>query len=148
MSKFLSKNIELFEDSIFDISEDYLYFSDVLHILKRGRYHFVKQLHKLNSSLFDELRILLNLPSKIFSNASYTKMHEGLAVRMFSFQKIILLYNNSYFDEVVYFLPFVLLNEAIRNRIIELNYRVFILNTIRAYCKFLSKNNKIRLSQK
>ena len=148
MSKFHKKNIELFECTLFDIFENYLYFSDVLHILKRGRYHFVKQLHKRNSLIIDQLRILLNLPSEIFSNASYTKMHESLAVRMFSFEKILILYKNSYFNETIYFLPFVLLNEAISNRIIDLNDRVFILNIIRAFCKHLSKNSKIRLSQK
>lgn len=91
MSKYHTQNINLFEKSIFDITENYLYFSDVLHLIKRCRYHFVKKLHKLNDkfSKIDEKRILFNLPFEIFRNESYTKMHESLAVRLFTAKNII-----------------------------------------------------------
>ena len=150
MSKYHQLNILLFDQFNFDITENYLYFSDVLHMLKRGRYHFVKQLHKLNDNhaTIDNLRILLNLPNEIFSNKTYTKMHESLAVRLFNFEKILLLYNESQTDEIIYFLPFVSLNEAISNRLINLYDRIFLLNIIRAYCKLLIKDQKLRLEQK
>ncbi len=150
MSKYHTQNINLFEKSIFDITENYLYFSDVLHLIKRGRYHFVKKLHKLNDkfSKIDELRILFNLPFEIFRNESYTKMHESLAVRLFTAKNIILLYNNSLTDELIYFLPFVSLNEVISNRKITLYERIYLLNIIKYFCQHLRSNNKIRLNQK
>ena len=45
MVKFHKKNIELFESKKFNETENLLYFSDILHILKRGRYSFVKTIY-------------------------------------------------------------------------------------------------------
>ena len=150
LSPYHQKNIERFEKFDFDITENFLYFSDVLHILKRGRYHFVKKLHKNDAlhSKIDELRILFNLPYEIFSNASYTKMHESLAVRLFTSQNIIILYNKTLIDELIYFLPFVSLNEAVSNRQLSQSERIYMLDIIKYFCKYINKNNQIRLKQK
>ena len=91
-------------------------------------------------SKIDELRILFNLPYEIFSNASYTKMHESLAVRLFTSQNIIFLYNKTLIDELIYFLPFVSLNEAVSNRQLSQSERIYMLDIIKYFCKYLNKN--------
>ena len=92
----------------------------------------------------DDLRILFNLSYEIFRNESFPKMHESLEVRLFTARNIALLYNNSLIDELIYLLPFVSLNEVISNRKITLIERIYLLNIIKYFCKYLYSNRLVK----
>lgn len=63
MTKFHNNNIMLFETNKFDINNNLLYFSDILHILKRGGYAFVKIIHSKDDRDFKIN--LFNLPKAV-----------------------------------------------------------------------------------
>lgn len=111
-----------------DISNT-LVVSDPLHILKRARYRLLGSdvhLGIMNNTIIVDvgvLRELLPLPSKVFSNQIFTKMHDDLAVSLFSLSSLYELCQNKS-DYVAYFLPFCLMNAAISEKDLSLEERI------------------------
>ena len=106
-----------------------LVISDPLHILKRARYRLLGSVVHLgitnSSEIVDVnvLRELLSLPSMTFSNQPFTKMHDDLAVSLFSLSSLFELYEKKK-EYVAYFLPFCLLNAAISEKDLTLDERI------------------------
>lgn len=98
-----------------------LVISDPLHVLKRARYRLLGSVVHLgitNSSEIVDVNVLrgvLSLPSMTFSNQPFTKMHDDLAVSLFSLSSLTELYEKKR-EYVAYFLPFCLLNAAISEK--------------------------------
>ena len=68
-----------------------LFFSDYLHLLKRSRYWFLKQLSKFKDDVNqfkNEFCQLYNLPSIVMSNERITKMHDSLPLKLFDIQNL------------------------------------------------------------
>lgn len=103
--------------------------SDPLHILKRARYRLLaSKVHVglTNSSQviqIDRLEALLNLPSKVFSNERFTKMHDDLPIALFSFETLVTLWEHEPVY-LPYFLPFCLLNIGLNEDALSLEERI------------------------
>lgn len=103
--------------------------SDPLHILKRARYRLLSSdvhVGLTNSSEvidIERLQGLLNLPSKVFSNQRFTKMHDDLPISLFSFESLERLTACAP-TYVSYFLPFCLLNIGLSEERLSLEERV------------------------
>lgn len=103
--------------------------SDPLHVLKRARYRLLgSQVHTglTNSSNQIDIKRLsqiLRLPSKVFCNQPFTKMHDDLPVSLFSLDTFVTLAAEepSYLS---YFLPFCLLNAGLSERQLSLEERI------------------------
>ena len=95
-----------------------LIISDPLHLLKRARYRLLATnihigLTEASEWIdIDVLRSILSLPSKTFSNQKFTKMHDDLAVSLFSMGSLAEIYKGKV-EYAAYFLPFCLLNAAL-----------------------------------
>ena len=106
-----------------------LVISDPLHLLKRARYRILgSEVHLglTNSSKMldvNVLREILSVPSKVFANQAFTKMHDELAISMFSLRSLVELYENQS-DYVAYFLPFCLMSAAISEKNLSVEERV------------------------
>lgn len=150
MAKFHTNNIKLMKTKKFNKNEDLLFFSDVLHLLKRGRYTFVKQIHSKNDRLnkINQLQNLFNLPQEIFKNESYTKMHDSLAVRLFSIDNLLVSFNNSLFDESIFLFPFCIFGNAFSNQFLNIPERILHFEVIKDFCLALQQNNKLLSSFK
>ena len=95
-----------------------LFSNDPLHILKRGRYrllsHNLVQLFKYEDQISIQLiKELTNLPDAIFDNSQMTKMHDFLPIRLFTIETLDILLYAELYSEASYFVPFVLINEAL-----------------------------------
>ena len=145
MSKFHTKNIRLFETNQFNKSRDLLMFSDVLHLLKRARYHFVKSIHSKDDRLnkTNQLQNLFNIPKEILKNESYTKMHDSLAVRLFTIDNLLISIKNHLFDESLYMFPFCIFASAQNNQYLNVSERLFYFEIIKNFCLQIRKNNQI-----
>ena len=103
--------------------------SDPLHVLKRARHRLLGASVHLGltegSDVIDveTLRSLLSLPSKTFWNHTFTKMHDDLAVSLFSLTSLIELYEKRV-EYTQYFLPFCLLNAALSEKDLTVEERV------------------------
>ena len=103
--------------------------SDPLHVLKRARYRLLgSRVHMgltEDSHVIDTntLRSLLSLPSKTFWNHTFTKMHDDLAVSLFSLTSLIDL-SEKRIEYTPYFLPFCLLNAALSEKDLTVEERV------------------------
>lgn len=118
-----------------------LFSNDPLHLLKRARYrllsHNLVQLFKYEDPISVELiRELTNLPSVIFDNSQMTKMHDSLPIRLFTIESLEVLLYAELYAEASYFLPFVLLNEALSSQNLTVDERVDFLEIITFYCKY------------
>lgn len=122
-----------------------LYFSDILHILKRGRYSFVKTIYSKSyyQNKIDQLKYLFNIPQEILKNASYTKMHDSLAVRLFLIENLIISFNNSLFDETIFMFPFCLLADANHNNNLNISERLFVFELIKNFCLQIKNDDQI-----
>ena len=106
-----------------------LIISDPLHVLKRARYRLLGS--RVHTGLtngttqieIDRLVEILHLPSKVFSNQHFTKMHDDLPVSLFSLETLVTLASQepSYLS---YFLPFCLLNSALTEERLSLEERI------------------------
>ena len=92
--------------------------SDPLHILKRIRYRCLRQnvhcgiTNGTEEISIDQLKEILKLPSFVFSNEKYTKMHDRPPIQLMNFNSLCKrIRNNS--KSLSYFLPFSLLNISI-----------------------------------
>ena len=103
--------------------------SDPLHVLKRARYRLLgSQVHcGLNSNTGEisvsRLAEILRLPSKVFCNQKFTKMHDDLPVMLFSLETLVTLAKEepSY---LTYFLPFCLMNAGLTEDALSLEERI------------------------
>ena len=112
--------------------------SDPLHLLKRARYRLLgAQVHVgitgtsplINISV---LKKLLSLPSKVFLDQKFTKMHDDLAISMFSLTSLVELFEKK-MEYVPYFLPFCLLNAAISEKELSVEERASFLEVCLYY---------------
>lgn len=101
MGKFHTQNIKLFETNKFDKNKKLLFFYDVLHLIKRGIYALLNMIYskKDYKNKIEQLKKLFNIPQKVLNNTSYTKMHDILAVKLFSLDNLCIAYNNSLYSE-------------------------------------------------
>ena len=90
--------------------------SDPLHLIKRARYRILSsKIHggfeNTTESVIsvDSLRSQLDLPSAVWSNEKYTKMHDDIAVRLFSLETLASLFEKRNMTALTYFLPICLL---------------------------------------
>ena len=90
--------------------------SDPLHLIKRARYRILSS--KIHGGFedttesvisVDSLRSQLDLPSAVWSNEKYTKMHDDIAVRLFSLETLASLFEKRNLTALTYFLPICLL---------------------------------------
>ena len=111
------------------VSETRLIISDPLHVLKRARYRLLSSATHVgltsSSSIIsiDVLSEILTLPSKVFSEQKFTKMHDDLPVSLFSLGSLIEIYEKQP-CYAAYFLPFCLLNAAISEKDLSLEERI------------------------
>ena len=121
-----------------DKLDSILFFSDYLHLLKRGRYWFLKNLkqYSLETNKFkNEFCIQYNLPSIIMSDERITKMHDSLPLRLFDFSVLLKLVNNNQNQIFSYFFPWTLFMISINADQISFNFRSKLLKLSLAYFK-------------
>ena len=96
--------------------------SDPLHLLKRGRYRLISRSIHAGITKYsplieiDDIKSILNLPSITYSNNKITKMHDDLAINLFSFTSLNALINSNKKIYLSYFLPLCLLNIALSEK--------------------------------
>ena len=104
--------------------------SDPLHLLKRARYRLLSSL--VHSDFenttegqvdIDRLKEQLDLPSVVFSVEKYTKMHDSVAVKLFSMESLVSLFEMRNFTSLSYFLPLCLLCASLHEEKLTLNER-------------------------
>ena len=104
--------------------------SDLLHILKRMRYRIVKNYDKIAIGFDSEkkfnylsLKDLLKhkVPSVVFSNSLFTKMHDSLPLQLFSLETLKILFDNQIWDTIIIFIPWIIIVIAINNPDISSN---------------------------
>lgn len=104
--------------------------SDPLHLLKRGRYRLLSSIVHSNfentteSQIeIDRLERQLDLPSVVFSCEKYTKMHDNVAVQLFSMDTLVRLFEARNYTSLSYFLPLCLLCASLHEPDLTLNER-------------------------
>ena len=122
-------------------SNEILYVSDPLHVLKRGRYRFVShQLVKLNKSdipiNIQNIEEITNLPHIVFESKKITKMHDFLPLRLFDIEIFNILEYAQIYNACAYFIPFTLMIEALSGKDLQIEDRVDYLEIIFYYCHF------------
>ena len=73
-------------------SDDVLFFSDYLHLMKRGRYWFLKNIDKIATNVnqfISDFCVQYNIPSIVMSNEKITKMHDSLPIRLFDLKVLL-----------------------------------------------------------
>ena len=105
--------------------------------MKRGRYALLKMIYSKTDYLnkIEQLKNLFNIPQEVLNNASYTKMHDTLAVKLFSLDNLFKAYNNSLYSETIFMYPFSLLGCSVNNRNLNISERIFIYKLIKNYCQ-------------
>ena len=108
--------------------------SDPLHLLKRARYRLLQSkvhgnFENTTDSLIsvEHLQSQFNLPSVVFCNESYTKMHDELATRLFSLSTLASLFQRRNLTELTYFLPICLLSASLHENNLGTEERVNLL---------------------
>lgn len=108
--------------------------SDPLHLLKRARYRLLSSsvhssFENLSESLIslDRLREELNLPSVVFSQEKYTKMHDSLATQLFSLRNLNILIKKKNLNALAYFLPMCLLSASLSEKEMTVDERFSLL---------------------
>ena len=108
--------------------------SDPLHLIKRARYRLLSGVvhgnfeNVTNSSIsVDLLKKQLDLPSVVFSDATYTKMQDDLAVKLFSLETLSSLLKMRNYSALSYFLPICLLCSSLEERNLGVNDRISLL---------------------
>lgn len=108
--------------------------SDPLHLLKRGRYRLLScRVHagfeNTTDSLIsvDALSEQLHLPSVVFSDEKFTKMHDKLATRLFSLETLVSLMERRNITSLTYFLPLCLLTVALEESNLMVEERILFL---------------------
>ena len=125
--------------------------SDPLHLLKRARYRLLSStvhgsFENTTESVIsvDSLQSQLDLPSVVFNNEKYTKMHDDLATRSFSLTTLSSLLKNNNYSALTYFIPVCLLCSSLQEADLRLEERVNFLEIgfyyMLAYYRMLSGN--------
>ena len=104
--------------------------SDPLHLLKRGRYRLLNSIVHANFENTTEGQIDINrlkqqfdLPSVVFSQEKYTKMHDSVGVKLFSMESLVSLFEMRNYTSLSYFLPLCLLCVSLHEERLTLNER-------------------------
>ena len=71
----------------------------------------------------DKLQEELDLPSVVFSNEKYTKMHDSLATQLFSLRTLATLLKKKNYTELTYFLPMCLLCASLEEENLSVDER-------------------------
>ena len=104
--------------------------SDPLHLLKRARYRCLsKEIHvgisgedrRLN---LQKMKKLFDVPTTVWIDKPYSKMHDDLAVPLFSLDNFIKLIEEGMLTEIAYFLPMVLFNVALKELELSVSDRI------------------------
>ena len=108
--------------------------SDPLHLLKRGRYRLLSSrvhagFENLSESVItvEALRQDLDLPSIVFSNEKFTKMHDSLATRLFSLDTLVSLFEARNLTALSYFLPLCFLTISLEEVNLKVEERILFL---------------------
>ena len=108
--------------------------SDPLHLLKRARYRLLSStvhatFENVSHSVvsLDLLQQQLNLPSVVFSDEKYTKMHDSLATQLFSLRSLATLFECKNFPALAYFLPMCLLTASLSEKELQVEERFSLL---------------------
>lgn len=132
----------------FSVIEDRSIVSDPLHLIKRARYRLLScfvhgDFENVTTSLIsvDLLKKELDLPSVVFSDASYTKMQDDLAVRLFSLKTIAYLFEMRNYSVLSYFLPICLLCVSLEERNLQVNDKISLLEL--GFYYMLAYNNML-----
>ena len=94
--------------------------SDPLHLLKRARYRLLSK--SVDASTCGDERLLkleamkelFDVPAIVWTDKPYTKMHDSLAVRLFTLDNLVKLIDSNMINELSYFLPMTLMNSALK----------------------------------
>ena len=120
--------------SNFSIGDERTVVSDPLHLLKRARYRLVgSKVHcgfdNTSDSLIsvDHLAEQFDLPSVVFSDDKFTKMHDSLATRLFSLKNLAILLENRNFSVLSFFLPMCLLTASLQEPTLSVQERLYML---------------------
>ena len=125
--------------------------SDPLHLLKRARYRLLSStvhggFENTTASVIsvDSLQSQLDLPSVVFNNEKYTKMHDALATRLFSLTTLSSLLENNNYSALAYFMPLCLLCASLQEANLMVEERASLLEVgfyyMLAYYRMLSGN--------
>lgn len=144
--KYTEKTINMWNcdrKPVIDFS-DSLHLNDPLHLIKRGRYRLLSHKLVLLKRKEEELKIdymkqILNLPSIVFDNHVYTKMHDVLPIKLFSIKNFDNLLYSELYKESAYFLPFVLLIEAVSDENLTIDERVDFIEIMCFYCQYFKQ---------
>ena len=118
-------------------SSQTLIISDLLHLLKRARYHLVPDIFDTNQFIS-----LLNLPSMTMRKDRASKMHDRLPLLLFQMQNYEILSQNNLFNYSLFILPFSLLLSSLSYEVSYEN-RVLLFHLSRRLFHFIyfSPNN-------
>ena len=108
--------------------------SDPLHLLKRARYRLLNsRVHRGFENLtetvvsVEALRDGLDLPSIVFCNERFTKMHDKLATRLFSLDTLVALFEHRNLTALSYFLPLCFLTVSLEEVNLKVEERILFL---------------------
>ena len=132
--------------------------SDYLHIIKRLRYRLLSSLlhagfdEESNIILVPELQeILSHLPSTVWCNESFTKMHDKLPIALFQLDNLLKLIDSRHFAAAAYWFPISLSLTALSAPDIGFEYRFYLLQTAFWYLVFYKEvwdNSHVTLKQR
>ena len=104
--------------------------SDPLHLLKRARYRCLsKEIHvgisgedrRLN---LQKIKTIFDVPATVWIDKPYSKMHDHLAIQLFSLDNLIKLIEEGMLTEIAYSLRMVLLNVALKEQELSVADRI------------------------
>ena len=132
--------------------------SDFLHIIKRLRYRLLSSLihagftHEDNIILVTELQeILSDIPSTVWCNDSFTKMHDKLPLTLFKLENFLKLMNENHTAAAAYWFPIALSITALSSPNIGFEYRFYLLQSVFWFLVFYKEawdNSVVTLNQK
>lgn len=122
-----------------------LFINDPLHVLKRGRYKIVSrklsmlQKNSPNVTIDSSIKEILNLPSEVFLDSRFTKMHDDLPLKLFDLKVFKLLEELENYPLCSYFIPYTLLILSLSNDSLSMDDRVDFIEIISYYMDFYMK---------
>lgn len=133
---------------ILNFSKELFINNDPLHVLKRGRYKLISkkvctlEKNSPSVSINNSIKEVLNLPSEVFLNSRFTKMHDDLPLKLFDIKVFQLLEEMGIYSTSSYYLPYTLLILSISNENITIDDRVDFLEIISYYMNFYKQLTK------
>ena len=111
--------------------------SDYLHIIKRLRYRLLSCIIHCGfdrESMIIEIdsvkKLLNNIPSVVWSNEKYTKMHDKLPMELFKIENLVKLFNARYYRAASFWFPISLSMVAFNTEGLGFQNRLYLLETV------------------